>query len=82
MFSHTRKVGSLGRYGVRIGRKIRSEAVKIEAESRKSRTCPTCFRGKLRRVGAGVWACRNCGFTFAGGAHIPVAKRAAPEEKL
>lgn len=80
MFSHTKKVGSLGRYGPRVGRKLRYGAEKIETESRRSRQCPTCSRGKLQRTGGGIWVCRTCGYTFAGGAHIPVVKRVISEE--
>jgi large subunit ribosomal protein L37Ae len=81
MFSHTKKVGSLGRYGPRVGRKPKYEALKIEEESKKSRNCPTCTQGKLKRLGAGIWECRTCGFTFTGGAHMPVVKRIVPEEE-
>jgi large subunit ribosomal protein L37Ae len=80
MFSHTQKVGSLGRYGPRVGRKLRDEANKIETESRRSRGCPTCSRGKLKRTGAGIWECKTCGYNFTGGAHIPVVKRVIAEE--
>ncbi|MFH1055954.1 MAG: 50S ribosomal protein L37ae [Candidatus Altiarchaeota archaeon] len=81
MFTHTKKVGSLGRYGPRIGRKPRYEALKIETESRKARNCPTCGRGKLRREAAGVWKCKTCDYTFTGGTHIPVIKRVVSEEE-
>jgi large subunit ribosomal protein L37Ae len=81
MFSHTKKVGSLGRYGPRVGRKPKYEALKIEVESKSSRKCPTCTGGKLQRVGCGIWKCRTCGFTFTGGAHVPVVKRVVPEEE-
>ena len=81
MFSHTKKVGSLGRYGPRVGRKLRNEAVKIEMEARRSSSCSTCSRGRLKRVSAGVWRCRTCGHTFTGGTHIPVVKRVVSEEQ-
>ena len=80
-FSHTRKVGSLGRYGPRVGRKLRNEAVKVEVEAARGSRCPTCFTGRLRRVSAGIWRCRSCGFTFTGGTHIPVIKRVVSEEE-
>jgi len=82
MYSHTKKIGSLGRYGPRIGRKPRYEALKIEDESKKSRNCPSCSRGKLRRKGAGIWTCKTCHFTFTGGAHIPVLKRVVSDEEV
>jgi large subunit ribosomal protein L37Ae len=81
MYSHTKKVGSLGRYGARVGRKLRYEAVKVETESRKSRSCPTCVRGKVRRMASGIWKCRACSYTFTGGTHIPVVKRVVSEEE-
>lgn len=81
MYSHTRKVGSLGRYGPRVGRKPKYEALKIEDEAKAQGRCRNCGRGKLRRTGAGIWTCRNCGFTFCGGAHIPVVKRVTVEEE-
>ncbi|MBD3388442.1 MAG: 50S ribosomal protein L37ae [Candidatus Altiarchaeales archaeon] len=81
MYSHTKKVGSLGRYGTRVGRKIRNEAAKIEVESRKSSGCPSCSRGKLKRVSAGIWRCRTCKHTFTGGTHIPVFRRMSMEEE-
>jgi large subunit ribosomal protein L37Ae len=80
MFSHTKKVGSLGRYGPRVGRKLRYEAVKVEKESRSSRSCPTCQKGTLKRMAPGMWKCRNCSYTFTGGTHIPVIKRVIAEE--
>jgi large subunit ribosomal protein L37Ae len=80
MYSHTKKVGSLGRYGPRIGRKMRYEALKIETESKSSRNCPTCQRGQLKRSAAGIWKCKACGYNFTGGTHIPVVKRVVAEE--
>ena len=81
MFSHTKKVGSLGRYGARVGRKIRDEAVKIEVDARKASRCPSCSRGKVKRVSAGIWRCMTCNNTFNGGTHIPVLRRVVSEEE-
>lgn len=81
MFSHTKKVGSFGRYGTRVGRKLRNEAAKIEEAARKASGCPVCARGKLRRKSAGVWGCRTCGHTFTGGTHVPVLRRQVVEEE-
>jgi len=80
MYSHTRKVGSLGRYGVRLGRKLRYGALKIENEAKTQKNCPSCIKGKIRRMGAGIWKCKSCGHTFTGGAHLPVVKRVVKEE--
>lgn len=68
MYSHTRKVGSMGRYGPRIGRKLRDEIRKIE-DLAKSNKCSNCGR-KVRRISAGIWECRSCGLKFSGGSYI------------
>jgi large subunit ribosomal protein L37Ae len=81
MYSHTKKVGSLGRYGPRIGRKMRYEALKVETESKANRVCPKCTMGRLKREGAGIWMCRKCSYTFTGGTHMPVVKRVVAEEE-
>lgn len=73
MYSHTRKVGSLGRYGARVGRKIRHEARKIEDEAKKPKICQRCGKNRVKRNAAGIWTCRSCGLVFAGGAYTPAA---------
>ncbi|OYT26834.1 MAG: 50S ribosomal protein L37ae [Candidatus Altiarchaeales archaeon ex4484_96] len=67
MYSHSKKVGSLGRYGPRIGRKIRDEIKKIEESTKKNR-CPQC-NGRVKRKAAGIYVCRSCGASFTGGAY-------------
>ena len=48
-----------------------------------SHKCPQCGFEAVKRKSVGVWVCKKCGFTFAGGAYIPftkigtVARRAA-----
>ncbi len=79
MYSHTRKVGSMGRYGPRIGRKMRHEARKLEDESNASRACPSCSKNRVKRSAAGIWQCKSCGFKFTGGAHTPTATKKAIE---
>jgi len=80
MFSHTKKVGSLGRYGTRVGRKLRNEAVKIEVEAKKKSKCPSCARGKLRRTKSGVWECKTCSHTFTAGSHVASVRKIVSSE--
>jgi large subunit ribosomal protein L37Ae len=67
----TKKVGSSGRFGARYGRKIKLNIKKTEQSQRKKYRCPDCRAQKIQRVSAGVWSCRKCGLTFAGGAYNP-----------
>ncbi|MEM0042492.1 MAG: 50S ribosomal protein L37ae [Thermofilaceae archaeon] len=68
----TKVVGSAGRFGARYGSTLRHKVAAIEAKMRGPHRCPRCFtRGRLRRVSVGIWSCRKCGYTFAGGAYVP-----------
>jgi len=73
MCARTKKVGSVGRYGPRIGGKIRREVRKIEDKA-KQNSCPSCGK-KVRRIASGIWKCRFCGMNFTGGAYYTVTKK-------
>jgi large subunit ribosomal protein L37Ae len=80
MYSHTKRIGSLGRYGVKTGKKVREEMKKIEDAARLN-TCPTCTK-KITRKAAGVWECKFCGNKMAGGSYFPVpVKQTSVEEQ-
>ncbi|PKL63287.1 MAG: 50S ribosomal protein L37ae [Methanomicrobiales archaeon HGW-Methanomicrobiales-2] len=66
-----RVVGSAGRMGPRYGRFIRKRINQIEQVSRASHPCPRCDQVAVKREGTGIWACRKCGFKFAGGSYVP-----------
>jgi len=82
---------SAGRFGPRYGRFIRKRVVEVEELEKATHTCPRCDQLAVKRKGTGIWACRKCGFTFAGGAYVPqtptfriaqrsIEKPRAPEE--
>ena len=75
MYSHTKKIGSMGRYGPRTGRKVREEAKKIEEEARRHKNCPSCGKENVKRLAAGIWTCKSCDSKFTGGAHMLVSKK-------
>jgi len=66
-----RVVGSSGRFGPRYGRFIRKRINQLEQVSRANHACPRCDQVAVRREGTGIWACRKCGFEFAGGSYVP-----------
>ncbi|VVB61757.1 50S ribosomal protein L37Ae [uncultured archaeon] len=72
IFMHTKKVGTTGRFGNKYGSKVRHAVAKIEASSRAYHVCPQCLRLTLDRQSAGIWKCRKCNITIAGGAYSPV----------
>lgn len=71
MAGSTKKVGSAGRYGARYGGLARKKVAAVEAVQRAAHVCPSCGHEKVKRVSTGIWACRKCQYTFAGGAYVP-----------
>ncbi|RLE82350.1 MAG: 50S ribosomal protein L37ae [Thermoprotei archaeon] len=80
----TKIVGAAGKYGARYGATLRKRVKLIEERRRTPHRCPRCRTpGRLVRISIGIWTCRKCGYTFAGGAWVPktiLGKSFAPEE--
>jgi large subunit ribosomal protein L37Ae len=70
----TKKVGPTRGLGPRYGATVRKRYIKVVTEMKKPHTCPHCGFPRVKRVSVGVWKCRKCGFTFAGGAYTPTTK--------
>ena len=70
-FTHTKKVGSSGRFGSRYGRKIRVRVRDVEIKQKKKYRCPVCGFPKLSRVSTSIWLCKKCNAKIAGGAYTP-----------
>jgi large subunit ribosomal protein L37Ae len=68
MERRTVKVGITGKYGTRYGAKLRKQAKAIEILQRTKYTCPFCGKNSIRRHAVGIWRCRACRRTCAGGA--------------
>ncbi|MHC1571106.1 MAG: 50S ribosomal protein L37ae [Methermicoccaceae archaeon] len=66
-----RKVRAAGRFGPRYGTKIRKLVVEVEEKMRAAHVCASCGQPAVRRIGTGIWQCKKCGYTFAGGTYIP-----------
>ncbi|MCS7124486.1 MAG: 50S ribosomal protein L37ae [Candidatus Bathyarchaeota archaeon] len=74
MGKRTKKVGPTRGLGARYGATVRKRYVKIVTEMKKKHKCPRCGLSRVKRVSVGVWKCRKCGYTFAGGAYTPTTK--------
>jgi len=70
----TKKVGPTRGLGTRYGSTVRKRYTKIVSSLKEANKCPQCSTVSVRRQSVGVWECRKCGFTFAGGAYTPVTK--------
>jgi large subunit ribosomal protein L37Ae len=70
----TKKVGLARGLGTRYGATVRKRYVKVVSETKKTHKCPQCGSVAVKRESVGIWNCRKCGHTFAGGAYVPITK--------
>lgn len=68
MERRTAKVGITGKYGTRYGAKLRKQVKSFEILQRTKYTCPFCGKNSVRRAAVGIWRCKACRRTMAGGA--------------
>jgi len=59
------------RLGARYGATLRKRLLEIEQQQKATYECPRCGVVAVRRKFLGVWSCKKCGYTFAGGAYAP-----------
>ncbi|MFQ5836260.1 MAG: 50S ribosomal protein L37ae [Candidatus Bathyarchaeia archaeon] len=69
-----KKVGPTRGLGPRYGSTLRKRVVEVLSGMKKAHKCPQCGSESVRRKSVGIWNCRKCGFTFTGGAYVPVTK--------
>ncbi|MGI0141105.1 MAG: 50S ribosomal protein L37ae [Candidatus Micrarchaeales archaeon] len=53
------------RYGVSLRKRLRS----VQKEKKGRYKCDVCGKEAVKRVSTGIWTCRSCGATYAGGAY-------------
>lgn len=66
-----KKIGSIGRFGPRYGRRTKKMVEEIERKQKKKQICPYCERPALKRIASGIWICKKCKVKFAGAAYFP-----------
>ncbi len=79
---NTLKVKTAGRYGARYGVGIRKSLLKIESKQHKYYPCPFCGAERVRRKAPGIYSCRKCDNTFAGGAYLPTTLPGSIVQKM
>ena len=68
MSKRTKKAGITGKYGTRYGASLRKEIKKMEISQHAKYTCTYCGKDSVRRTAVGIWHCKGCRKTVAGGA--------------
>ncbi len=54
---------------IRYGASIRKRYRKIKKEKGSRYECEMCGRIAVKRISTGIWRCRHCNTTYAGGAY-------------
>mmetsp|Transcript_34591 Transcript_34591/g.79980 ORF Transcript_34591/g.79980 Transcript_34591/m.79980 type:complete len:96 (-) Transcript_34591:84-371(-) len=65
----TKKVGITGKYGTRYGATLRKLCKKIEVAQHAKYHCVFCGKDNVKRTVVGIWHCKSCRKTIAGGAY-------------
>ncbi|KAL8656442.1 MAG: hypothetical protein Q9210_000235 [Variospora velana] len=68
MTKRTKKVGVTGKYGTRYGASLRKQVKKMEITQHARYSCTFCGKVSVKRHSVGIWTCRSCKKTVAGGA--------------
>ncbi|WEW61174.1 60S ribosomal protein L43 [Emydomyces testavorans] len=68
MTKRTKKVGVTGKYGTRYGASLRKQVKKMEVSQHARYICTFCGKNTVKRKAVGIWECRSCKKTVAGGA--------------
>jgi large subunit ribosomal protein L37Ae len=55
--------------GAKYGGTLRKRYSRVFRGLKMARACPSCSSMKLARSSSGVWKCKSCGYTVAGGAY-------------
>jgi len=74
MAKRTQRLGPAARYGPRYGVSVRNRAAAAIKKLSRKYTCPVCQYQRVRRQAAGIWGCKKCGHTFAGGVWEPFTR--------
>ncbi|KAG2373925.1 hypothetical protein C9374_011590 [Naegleria lovaniensis] len=68
MAKRTKKAGITGKFGTRYGANLRKRAKKYEISKKQKHFCQFCGKYGFKRVAVGIWNCKKCNKTQAGGA--------------
>ncbi|MDG6954536.1 MAG: transposase [Nitrososphaerota archaeon] len=55
--------------GAKYGGTLRKRYARVFRTLKQARECPSCSSMRLARTSSGIWKCKSCGYTVAGGAY-------------
>ena len=82
MSKRTQKTGATARYGSRYGVSVRQRAGNALSKLNRKYTCPTCQYQQVTRKSRGIWHCKKCEHTFAGGVWEPFTRASEANHRV
>ena len=59
----------MANWSIRYGVNLRKRYTAVQKDKRTLYKCDVCGKEADKRVSTGIWKCKHCGATFAGGAY-------------
>jgi len=54
----------------------------VVSQKKDTYVCSVCGKKAVRRISTGIWQCKSCGATFAGGAFAPSTEAGKSVERI
>ncbi len=67
---------------IRYGATLRKRYREVKEEKQALYKCDECGKVAVKRISTGIWRCKHCGATFAGGAYTMKTAAGESAKKL
>ncbi len=72
----------MANWNVKYGASLRKRYLAVVAQKKDVYVCSICGKRAVRRISTGIWQCKSCGATFAGGAFTPSTEEGKNLERV
>ncbi|MGC9037761.1 MAG: 50S ribosomal protein L37ae [Candidatus Micrarchaeia archaeon] len=72
----------MAKWNVRHGASLRKRYLAVLEQKRDTYVCSVCGKKAVKRISTGIWQCKHCGATFAGGAFTPSTEAGKAVERI
>ena len=59
----------MANWSIRYGVNLRKRWTAVQKDKKSRYVCEACGKSAVKRISTGIWRCKHCGATFAGGAY-------------
>lgn len=72
----------MANWSIRYGVSLRKRHAAVAKEKKTLYKCDVCGKEAVKRISTGIWKCKHCGATFAGGAYSLKTETGRTVERL